>query len=53
MIATITLMANGNEPSPYRIPAEVATAQTVAEWPLGIPPSPKMRVRSSVRCMSA
>ena len=30
IIATITLMANGNEPSPYKIPAEVATAQTVA-----------------------
>ncbi len=53
IIATITLMANGNEPSPYKIPAEVATAQTVAEWPLGMPPSPKMRVRSSVWCMSA
>ena len=37
--------ADGNSklPTPYFIPDAVVSAQTVAEWELGIPPEPKIR----------
>ena len=36
-------MANSKLPTPYFIPDAVVSAQTVAEWELGIPPEPKIR----------
>ena len=42
-MARTKLMANSKLPTPYRIPEAVASAQTVAEWELGIPPEPKIR----------
>jgi len=40
MIANMADIANSKLPPPYRIPEDVARAQTVAEWELGIPPLP-------------
>ncbi len=41
IIARINVTANSNDASPYVSADAVASAQTVAECPLGIPPSPK------------
>ena len=43
IIARTKLTANSKLPTPYFIPEAVVSAQTVAEWELGIPPDPKIR----------